>query len=465
MTAARSSTPRTSARPRPAPPPSPHPRLSRRRLLRLGGGLGAAAALAACGTSDRNADPLTSGPTDISFWTHDPAYVDFFQTAADQQAGTTPFSWRLDPTIVSARDVVTKMLAQAVAGRGTPDVAGLEIGAFPRLLRGELAAELLQPFDDAVAEIRDDLLAVRTAPFSKDGHLYALDSDAPLVVYYYREPEFERAGLPTDAATWEELLDAALRARERHHHDVTIGAVATGSDLGQVVQSFEMLLYQRGGLLFDEDAAIALDTPEAEETLDFLVRGVRGGAITTVSDFYGPAMGTALASGRVIGQWMATWYKVYGLVANVPEQAGQWRIRPLPRFPGGGSRTSFIGGTGFASLRGKENTLAGIDLVAAAYLTPEELVRRYTELGYLPTRRSVFDDPALVRIEDEYCGGQRMFETYRDIIDEAPVFHLSADRPVLDTVLSGYLLRAYRGDLSPREALRRATDDFEGQTR
>lgn len=448
-------------------PPRP---LTRRGLLRLTGGLGAAAALggplAGCATSDRNvSDPRTSGPVELSFWTHDPAYVSFFRAAADNQAGTTPFDFTLRPTIVSAKDVVTKTLAQAVAGRDTPDVAGLEIGAFPRMLRGELAAELLHPLDDTVADVRDDLLTERTAPFTKDGHLYALDSDTPLVVYYYREPEFERVGLPTDAGDWDELLDAAIHVRERRHHDVAIGAVSTSSDVGQVVQSFEMLLLQRGGLLFDEDGDIAVDSAEGEEALDFLVRGVQSGAITTVSDYYGPAVGAALANGQLIGQWMATWYKIYGLDANVHDQAGQWRIRPLPVFPGGGSRTAFLGGTGFATLRGKENTLAGASLIATAYLTPEEQVRRYQELGYLPTRRSVFDDPALLRIEDAFCGGQRMFEVYRELIDEAPVFHLSADRPVLDTVLSGYLLRAYRGDLSPREALRRATDDFEGQTR
>jgi multiple sugar transport system substrate-binding protein/arabinosaccharide transport system substrate-binding protein len=176
-------------------------------------------------------------------------------------------------------------------------------------------------------------------------------------------------------------------------------------------------------------------------------------------------MGAALANGQVIGQWMATWYKIYGLDANVPEQSGQWRIRPLPVFPGGGSRASFTGGTGFASLRGKENTLAGVDLIKAAFLTPEEQVRRYRELGYLPTRRSVFNDPALLSIEDEYCGGQRMFEVYREIIDEAPVFYVGVDKPVVDTVLSGYLLQAYNGDVSPREALRSATDDIEGQIR
>ncbi|WP_243745059.1 ABC transporter substrate-binding protein [Streptomyces hainanensis] len=443
--------------------------MSRRGLLRLGGGVGAAAvlggALSGCGRA-AEADPVTSGTVDLSFWTHDQAYVDFFATAARnaEAAGDAPFRWRLNPTRAGAQDVVTKTIAQAIAGRGTPDVAGLEINNFTRMLRGEIATELLEPLEGHLdADVRDDLLTVRTAPFSKDGHLYALDSDAPLVVYYYREPEFARASLPTDLATWDELAEAGRRAHERH--DVAIGAVAVGSDLTQITQIFDMLLMQRGGRFFDEDGTLTIETPEAEQALAFLARGVQEGFLTTVSDFYGPAMQAALKSGQLIGQWMATWYKIYGLMPNVPEQSGQWRIRPLPVFPDGGSRTSFTGGTGFAALRAKRNTLAGVELVKAAFLTPAEQIRRYVDLGYLPTRRSVFDAPELLRIEDEYCGGQRMVEVYRDLIDEAPVFYLSADRPILDTVLSGHLLRAYHGDSTPAQALRDAAEDFRGQTR
>ncbi|MEV8117579.1 extracellular solute-binding protein [Streptomyces xiamenensis] len=455
---------------RPTPTPGPHPQppgISRRHLLRAAGGLGAAAALApalgACAAATPTAEPLTSGRADISFWTHDDAYVDFFRTAADAATGS-PFTWNLRPTRAGAADVVTKTIAQAIAGRGTPDVAGFELGAFTRLLRGDIAPELLEDLTGHLdPAVREDLLTVRTEPFSKNGALYALDSDAPLVVYYYREPEFARYGIPTDLGSWEEFAEAGTRLADRH--GIALAAVPTGSDLPQILQSFEMLLLQRGGRLFDADGTLTLDTPEAEDTLRFLAEGVQRGYLTTVSDYYGPSMQAALKTGKVIGQWMASWYKVYGLIANVPEQSGQWRIRPLPVFTGGGGRTSFAGGTGFAALRGKRNTLAGVELVKAAYLNPAEQIRRYQVLGYLPSLRSVFNDPALSLIEDEYCGGQRMFEVYRDVIDEAPVLYLSADRSILDTVLSGYLLRAYQGRTSPREALRSAARDFAGQTR
>lgn len=226
-----------------------------------------------------------------------------------------------------------------------------------------------------------------------------------------------------------------------------------------------MLLQQRGGELFDAQGELQIESEEAEDVLAFIAKGLASGFLTSVSDYYGPSIQAALKSGKLAGLWMASWYKTFGLLPNVPDQKGLWRIRPLPRFSGGGSRAAFAGGTGFAVLKGKPNTEAATHLLAAAYLDPQQQIRRYQMLGYLPTLRSVFNDPALLSITDDFCGGQRLFEVYSDVIGEAPPVNLSPNKAILDTVLSGYLLQAYKGNISPREALRQAATAFRGQTR
>ena len=440
--------------------------LTRRQLLQYTAAIGGASvvggSLAGCGNGPIR--PVTSGPVQLAFWTHDDGYVEFF-TAATTNGVTKalPFQYSLALTKSGAADLVTKMLAQAVAGRGTPDLAGLEFGSFPRVLRGNIARQLLHDLTDSVASVKDDLIAARTLPFTKDGRLYALDSDSPLVVYYQRPDRFAAAGLPTDIATWEEFAQVGAKAHARN--GVSFGAVAVGSDLTQITQGFAMLLLQRGGRLFDEHGQLDIVSVEAENALSFLVAGLHSGFLTSVSDFYGSSMQTALKSNKLIGQFMASWYNIYGLQPNVPEQAGSWRIRALPQFAGGGSRTAFAGGTGFAALRDKPNTVAATEFLKAAYLTPAEQVRRYNDLGYLPTRRSVFNDPALLNVQDQFCGGQRLFEVFSEVIDEAPVYYQSANTSILDTVLSGHLLAAYNGDISPLSALKQTAEDFRGQTR
>ncbi|GAA2330301.1 ABC transporter substrate-binding protein [Streptomyces violaceusniger] len=426
----------------------------------------AAGALATAGTATacaggRAASVRTSGPVTLSLWTHDQGYQDFFARSVPRADRATRFSYRLRVTRAGAQDLVTKLLAQAVAGRGTPDLMGFEIGNFARMLRGDLSARLLRDWTEDVAPLGDDLLAARRAPYTVDGRLYALDSDTPATVYYYRDDLLSKYGIPADLGTWEEVARAGARLYDKHR--VSLGAVSTGSDLNQVVQLFAILLYQRGGALFDAHAHPTLDSPEAEETLRFICDGLRTGFLVDVADFYGPSMQTALKRGSVAGLWMASWYKTFGLQPNVPEQSGRWRIRALPRFSAGGGRTSVAGGTGFTAITGKANTEAGAGFLSATWLTEEAQIRRYRELGYLPTRRSVFRSPELLALEDTFCGGQRLFEVYAPLVDHVPAYYQSPDQSILMDVLSGYLIRAYRGDLSPREALRRATSDFRAQ--
>ncbi|MGN8026886.1 ABC transporter substrate-binding protein [Microbacterium sp. 22242] len=446
------------------PASAPPPGISRRSLLRLLAVTGSAAllspALAACASTPTA--PIRSGAVDLSFWTHDDGYIAFFTKAVPLADANSSFRYALDITKAGAADIVTKLIAQAVAGTGTPDVVGLEIGNFARMLRGDIAAELLSDFTAAVAPIKDDLITARLTPFSKDGRLYALDSDTPLTVLYHRADEYERLGLSTDFGTWEEFgrVGAALAKRE----GVALGAVAT-SDPGGTVQNFQIHLLQRGGDLFDADGKDALQTPEAEDALAFLAKSVQSGALATVADMYGPSVQSGLKSGKILGVNMPSWYASYGIKPNVPEQKGKWRIAALPRFAKGGGRTAVGGGTGFAALRGKPGSEAGMHLITTAYLEPAQQVARYKAMGYLPTRRSVFDSAELAALEDDYFGGQRLFETYRDIVDDVPDFHQSANSSIMSTVLSGHILRAYKGQVSAAQALADATTDFRGQAR
>ncbi|WP_433675073.1 ABC transporter substrate-binding protein [Microbacterium gorillae] len=444
---------------------SPHPPgLTRRDVLRLFAIGGGAALLGSslAGCAPANTRPSTSGDVDLSFWTHDDGYIAFFTDAVPLAEANSAFRYHLDITKAGASDIVTKLIAQAVAGTGTPDVVGLEIGAFARMLRGDIAPELLADFSDAIAPIADDLITARLTPFSKDGKVYALDSDTPLTVLYHRADEYKRLGLTTDFGTWEEFGRVGARIAEKE--GVALSAVAT-SDPGGTVQNWHIHLLQRGGDLFDADGNATLETPEAEDALTFVAQGVQSGAIATVADMYGPSVQSGLKSGKILGVNMPSWYASYGIKPNVPEQSGMWRIAPLPRFEGGGGRTAVGGGTGFGTLRDKSATDAGIALVTTAYLEPEQQIARYKAMGYLPTRRSVFESAELAALEDEYFGGQRLFETYKDIVDDVPEVHQSANSSIMTTVLSGHLLRAYKGQVSPAQALRDAAADYRGQAR
>ena len=176
-----------------------HAAPSRRSLLKLGLGLGTAAvagtSLAGCGSGTAGAS-VASGAVDLSLWTHDQGYINFFSEVAKDPAKAAPFNYNIQVTKSGSTDLITKMIAQAVADRGTPDLVGVEIGNYSRLRRKNLAPELFVDLTPATAKVSSDLITSRTAPYSSDGALYALDSDSPLVTYYYRDDLFTQLGIP-----------------------------------------------------------------------------------------------------------------------------------------------------------------------------------------------------------------------------------------------------------------------------
>ncbi|MEV4567536.1 ABC transporter substrate-binding protein [Nonomuraea sp. NPDC049419] len=437
--------------------------LTRRSFLRrtgmIGGGLLAAPVLSACGGSD-GGPAVTSGAVTINFWTHDPGYVKTFTESAKRLTGKPDgaFDYTVKATQADSEALVTKMISQGAAGTGTPDMIGIVISVFPRMMTGGIGRQLLLDLDSVIAPVKDDLL--RTAPYTIDGKLYALESDTCLSVLYYREDEFKKNDIPEDVGTWEELAEIGARLHKKTGK--SLGTVATG-DNTSITNAFLQLLLQRGGGYFDQGGNLILDSPEAVEVLDFMVKGVASGFLLALPDPYGAPNTAALKNDKLIATVMPNWYNVYGLQTNVPEQKGKWRMRTLPKFAGGGHLSSNLGGTGFAVLKDKPNTTASTELLKQTYLTKEGQLLRFQQGGFLPTLKSLYQDDDFLGFEDEYLGGQRLFDVYTPASQDSPVFYQNSQLNVLIEALGGPALEALQGKKTPAEVIKEATAAFAGK--
>ena len=444
-------------------PTTSNPLLSRRSLLRaaglLGGGLLAAPLLSACigdsGSDSGAADTggLESGPVTLDFWTHDPGYVKTY--TAMTKTFTEPFQYTLKVTSLAADAVVTKMLAQAQAKTGTPDVVGVEVSQFPRTMKGNIAKSIFVNWTEILTdEQKGDLL--RLDDYALDGQTYAIESDTCPTVLYYREDLFDELGINPEVATWEELQQAGAKSGK------AFGIAGNGTP-GDAMTTFRQLYNQRGKNLYDADGNPTIDTPEAVEVLQFISDSVKSGFFLTVPDAYGAPNAAALKSEKLIATFMPGWYIAYGLNANVPDQKGKWRARKLPLFSAGGSFGATAGGTGFAVLKDKENTTAGVDLVKQTYLTRDGQLLRFKTAGYLPTMKSLYTDPDFISYEEPYLGGQKILEIYKGIAEAAPPYYQNANLPVMSDILGGQIQQVLAGKSTPAEAIKKAASDYQNQ--
>ncbi|PUB32314.1 multiple sugar transport system substrate-binding protein/arabinosaccharide transport system substrate-binding protein [Promicromonospora sp. AC04] len=437
--------------------------LNRRDLLKVLGlaGLGVAGGgvLAGCTTSGGGA-PVLSGNADLDLWTHDPGYATFFTDAATDAAlvGGSAWTFGVDVTSIAPADIVSRLITQAVAQRPLPQLAGLVIDQFPRVMRADIAENLFVDLTSLTEPLGDRLL--KTQPYSVDGKVYALESDNSVSVMFYRADLFEQLGIPDDVGTWEELLE--IGAGVAADTGRAIGMVANG-DNGSIVNGFTQLLLQRGGSLYDADGNLTVVSDESVEVLELMAAGVRSGAFLPLSDPYGGAVAAALKENQLIATVMPNWYEVYGLQANVPDQSGRWRARTIPRFTGGGHIGSTLGGTAFAVLKDQPLTDAATDLLRRTYLSEDGQLARYHAGAYMPTLVDLYQATRFQQITDDYLGGQRVFEVYAAAAMDMPAFYQAAGASVLRDSLGGPILRAINGQASAEEALTAGVHAYERQ--
>lgn len=278
-------------------------------------------------------------------------------------------------TLSQVPDYDTK-LQVSLAGGSPPDVFYVDAFKFHDLQ----GAGALEPLGDAIEDSADFYPNLAGA-FTADGTLYCAPKDFSTLALQYNKDLFAAAGIdePTADWTWDDLHAAAEALTDA---DAGVFGITYGADLARWIA----FLAQAGGSVTNDDAsAMALDTPEAKEALDFYVGMVRDGFATPPADvdagWPGEAFGRGSAAMTVEGNWIVPY-----LHDQFPDV--NFGVTELPSGPGGEGTASFT--VCYAVASNGANKEASTRLVN--YLTGAEGMQAWTDLGLaMPTRASLRD--------------------------------------------------------------------------
>jgi ABC-type glycerol-3-phosphate transport system substrate-binding protein len=436
--------------------------LSRRDLLRFGGAAAAggllAPGLAACGQGPQA--PIKSGSVDVNLWTNDQNYVNLFTWWAKRlSTPSATYRYNLHPLVQDSEVVATKTLSAYTAHSHPPELPGIEISQFSRFMKAGIAPTVFVDLTDRIAGVRDQFFTSRWAPYQVDGRQYGVESSFPLAVYYYRADLFEKYKIPVELDTWDDVLKVGKQVNDKHGVSLGVVGIPQGGDLTWL----GILLQQRGGQFFDKDGNLTIDSRETVDAIQLMVDGVKSGAFLMVSDFYGGPGTAAIKQGKGAAFFMPDWFESFILRSTAPELSGKWRMRPLPRFAGGGHPTSVWGGTGFCVSKDMPGTDATWDLLQKVYLTEEGQVERFKRIHFLPTMKKAWDNKELIDFTDPYLGGQHSFRLFKSLSNDAPTQYQSPYWNIMTVELSIALEDALTGRKTAAQAVKSATASITSQ--
>ncbi|CAA9444506.1 MAG: Maltodextrin ABC transporter, substrate-binding protein MdxE [uncultured Rubrobacteraceae bacterium] len=363
--------------------------ISRRKFLRMGGGIAGAAALggvlAGCGGGGEDA----GGAVKITLG-FIPDEAGGLQKILDrfnrENRGEIQVEWRQMPA--SSAEFFEQMQAELQSGQSTMDVIGGDV-VWP----AQFAANgyILDLSDRFTQKMQRDYLEGPIQAVQYEGKTYGVPWFTDAGMFYYRTDLLEKSGFSGPPKTWEEMK--SMSEKVRADQGTKFGFVFQGAqDEGGVVDALEHI-WNAGGDVLDGNKVI-IDSPESAEGLNLRRSLLTDGVAPQASgDYTTQESQASFTNGDVV--FMRNWPFVYGLLSD-PETSeikpGQVDIGALPVAGAGDTSFSGLGGWNFMVNAAAEDKIEEIWAFIEYMSAPEQQQTFAVESARLPTLRSLYED-------------------------------------------------------------------------
>lgn len=353
----------------------PLPPISRRRFLRSSGAVVGAATLgssflAACaGTSSGSNSSL---PT-LSQWYHEygetGTHEAVFRYAATYKKANVKVNW-----LLGTADLYPNKLQTALLGTNPPDVFELT-----GVSLAQVKAGLVAPLDDIFDPVQSDFLPASLAPYTVNGHVYAIPMIGDPQFIYYRKSMFQAAGIAQPPTTFDELIATAKKLTSGNRKGLYVG------NDGGVVSLTYPLLWTAGDLI-SSDNKIVFNTSDVAAAYEKLNELNRSGAllIGAPTDWTDPS---AFEQGLAAMQWCGLW-----AMPGITKALGDdFAIFPLPPVSSKGQPATIAGGWAEAVGAKSKNLALAKDYLKYLWIDTASIQKDWN-VGYgfhVPPRKSI----------------------------------------------------------------------------
>ncbi len=334
-----------------------------------------------------------SGPVELNWYAHASTLNNTQQAIIDAFHEVEPdIGINLIELPENTTDKLQALLIALRSGDSSIDFFNADVTWTPIFASAGLVDDLSKDFP---ASERKDFLPGTISAASYNGKVWGIPFRTDAGVLYYRSDLLEKYGKSVPE-TWEELFKTS-REIISAENDEMYGLVGSIKQYEGLTCNAVEWFYSNGGEVIDKKGKIRINSPENVEILELMARNYKDGMFPEGALSYGS--GDARASmfqGKQV--FMRAWPKAYALGQN-PENStvvGKLGVAELPRGASGKRGHSTLGGWQLFLNKNSENKEAALKFMKF-YAGEEAMKLHALNDSYLPARRSLYDDPEILK--------------------------------------------------------------------
>jgi multiple sugar transport system substrate-binding protein len=342
-----------------------------------------------------------------------------------------------------------ELLARALRSKSDRiDVFAVDLIWVPRFARWAEPLDLYFPSRE-----RDNILEYALQSCYSNGNLVAMPLYIDVGLIYYRKDilqslrGYEQIKTKVEnSLTWEEFIDISLRLKKKYQYTYLFAA----DNYEGLVCNYLELVYGHEGSIFEADT-IQLKSQQSIKALNLMIDMIHKYQIVpdkvTSFDEYQCYLYALENDVPFFKGWPGLKQQYYGKIPH-SEKMKDILIGPLPHFKNFKSKSVF-GGWNLMVPKDSNKKRAAVEFIKFV-LKPENQLILYEKSGFLPVSKTVYTEGINPEINSD-------LKFYRELLDKG--FH----RPFLQNytkisdILSYYVNRALKKELSASEALEQAT--------
>ena len=302
---------------------------SRRRFLQYSGSAALGGSLlAACASTGSGGGNTNSSLPSLSQWYHQYGEAGTQQAvlkyAKDYKKANVTVNW-----VPGTGNAYPDKVRTALLGSNPPDVFELSGLGVDQVKQG-----LLEPLDDIIADVKSDFKPASLAPWTVNGHIYAIKMINDPTFIYYRKSLFQKANLQIPT-TLDELI-AASKALTTGN----VKGIYLGYDSGTLAL-YHMAVWATGGdVLSADNTHVTFNTERvAEAYLKIHAWNTSGSVLAEAPTFWWDP--SSFTQGTVAMQWCGLWAMPGIKKSAIGEDFG---VFPFPALDAQGTPATINGG-------------------------------------------------------------------------------------------------------------------------